>query len=466
MKHHLFRQITLWVLGLASLFPYLVALRLQDLRLHTKEFLVIYSIALLLYACASLLALRVESVSRRELTAIFVLAIIIQGILIFTPPTLSDDMYRYVWDGRVQAQGISPYQYPPEATELAFMRDAEIYPSINRKDAVTIYPPAAEAAYALLWRIRPDNVRWFQIASATGGLIAGALLIGLLRDLGRPTSRLMIYLWSPLLAFETAHGAHLDGLVLPFLVAAWWARVRQRDVWVGILLGIATAMKLYPIVLLPVLWRSRHLRGRWQMPLAFGITLGIFYFPFTLMSAGQVLGYLPKYFRENFNIGPLVSSLDQFLNWLGLDTPNNLLFLIFFVLIIVFGWVIIKPAPDAETALRRCIWPIGAITLLSQNLFSWYLLWLLPLVAIFLQPSDKRFGIVSLPRADAWTGWWLFCGLVGFSYAFFIRWKIVEAAILAQFLPLYAFLLMGLLCFLWQTCAQPLKSAITRLRST
>ena len=83
--------------------------------------------------------------------------------------------------------------------------------------------------------------------------MAGVLLVGLLRDLGRPASRLIIYLWSPLLAFETAHAAHLDGMVLPFLVGAWWARVRQRDGLVGILLGVATAMKLYPILLLPVL---------------------------------------------------------------------------------------------------------------------------------------------------------------------------------------------------------------------
>ncbi len=155
-------------------------------------------------------------------------------------------MYRYVWDGRVQAQGISPYLYPPNASELSYLRDKDVYPSINRKGVVTVYPPAAEASYATLWRILPDNIHWFQITMAVGGLLAGILLVGLLRDLGRSPERVLIYLWSPLLAFETAHSAHVDGLILPFLVGAWWARVRDRDNRVGILLGIATAMKFYP----------------------------------------------------------------------------------------------------------------------------------------------------------------------------------------------------------------------------
>jgi hypothetical protein len=72
-------------------------------------------------------------------------------------------------------------------------------------------------------------------------------------------------------------------------------------------------------------------------------------------------------------------------------------------------------------------------------LFSWYLLWLLPLLAIFLQPA--RLGRLPVLRADAWTGWWLFCGLAALSYTFFIRWRPVAAATWAQFLPLYAFLL-------------------------
>ena len=109
-------------LGLLSLAPYLIAWQLGDLRQHTVGFELAFFAAFGLYAVVTVLALRLNSFSRWEWVGVFGLAILFQGLLIFTPPTLSDDMYRYVWDGRVQAQGINPYLYPPKAPELAYLR--------------------------------------------------------------------------------------------------------------------------------------------------------------------------------------------------------------------------------------------------------------------------------------------------------------------------------------------------------
>ncbi|NJN95899.1 MAG: DUF2029 domain-containing protein [Anaerolineales bacterium] len=261
------------VLGMLLLLPYLAAWYLGDLREHTLGFEIIFFGAFGLYTGVVALALRRKTWSKREWIVAFALAAIIQGCLIFTPPTLSDDMYRYIWDGRVQAQSLSPYRYPPKAPELADLRDEAIWRHINRKASVTVYPPAAEMTFALLWRFWPDNVRWFQMITGASGLLAGGLLIGLLQALKRAPARVLIYLWSPLLAFETAHAAHVDGLILPLLIGAWWARVKERDSLVGILLGLATAMKFYPALLLPALWRPHHPGGaggcRWLLLLPF-----------------------------------------------------------------------------------------------------------------------------------------------------------------------------------------------------
>ncbi len=432
------------ILGLASLAPYLYALSVGDLRQHTVEFVATFFVAFALYGGATVLALRSEAFSRRALVTSFALAIAIQALLLFSRPALSDDMYRYVWDGRLQAQSISPYQYPPDAPELRTLRDKEIWPAINRRSAITVYPPGAEMAYALLWRIAPDSVRWFQAAMAAGGLLAGGLLLGLLRALGRSPARVLIYLWSPLLAFETAHAAHVDGLVLPLLVGAWWAKVRERDGLVELLLGLATALKLYPILLLPALWRPRHSRGRWRLPLAFALGLGACYLPYVWTSGSQVLGYLPRYFGERFNMGLAGLLIPQF-ERLGLDPDLSILVLTLGILALLGLVMVLRPAANGEAAVRRCVWLIGAFTLLTQNLFSWYLLWLLPLVALFVRPG-RLLGL----HADAWTGWWLFCGLVALSYTFFIRWEPVPAALWAQFAPLYGLLLWDAGRFLWR----------------
>ena len=426
-------------LGLLSLLPYLAAWWLSDLREHTIGFEIIFFMAFVLYAGAVVVALRQETFSNRDMVVAFALVIMMQGFLIFTPPTLSDDMYRYVWNGRVQAQGISPYRYPPKAPELAYLRDEAIWRHINRKASVTVYPPAAEMTYALLWRIWPDSVRWFQIAVAASGLLAGVMLMGLLRALGRSPVRVLIYLWSPLLAFETAHAAHMDGLILPLLVGAWWARVKERDSLVGILLGLATAMKFYPALLLPALWRPHHPRGRWRMPLAFAATVFVTYLPYLTTSGSGVIGFLPKYLREQFNAGPLANLLFSLFYRFDLDPKQSVAVLLLAILAVISLIMVLPPPADGETAIRRCLWLIGAYILLSYNLFSWYLLWLLPLLALFVQPG-RWFGL----QANGWTGWWLFSGLIALSYTFFIDWKPVPVAQWVQFLPLYLFLLLDL----------------------
>jgi len=450
------------ILGLLLIGIYVGALELGDLRKNTVTFEWLFFSAFILYGIACFISLQAAEVDRGTRFGIIAFAVLMQGILIFSRPTLTDDMYRYVWDGRVQAQGISPYRYPPNAPELLSLRDKDIYPSINRKPVVTVYPPAAEAAYFLLWRIWPDNVHWFQAAMAAGSLLAGILLIGLLSDLGYSPARALIFLWSPLLVFETAHAAHVDGLVLPFLVGAWWARVRNKDVLTGFLLAIATAMKFYPALLLPFLWRLQDGKGRWITPLTFAMAIGLFYAPYVLTSETSVLGYLPHYFRETFNISPLVSMLNRVLDGIHLNIPYRLLGLSMGGILVSAIWCVLQPAPDAEMALRRCIWPIGIVTLLSQDLFAWYMLWLLPLIAVFLQSSNIKWKMFTLPKMDAWVGWWLFCGLVGLSYTFFIKWKPVSSAIQVEFIPLYLILFINLIILLWKKFSIGLEPASIR----
>ena len=159
-------RLALLGLGLLLLLPYLYALRLQDLRVHTLGFEATFWTAFLLYAAAVWLALRLGDLSWRWLAVLFVLAAAMQAILVFTRPTLSDDMYRYVWEGRVQVvSGLSPYRYPPSAPELASLRDPSIWASVNRKPAVTIYPPLAEATDR-------DGGRGAAVRFVVGGLAA------------------------------------------------------------------------------------------------------------------------------------------------------------------------------------------------------------------------------------------------------------------------------------------------------
>ncbi len=107
-------------------------------------------------------------------------------------------------------------------------------------------PPGASG------RITCTGSRWSWSAA---DLLAGVLLLFLLRALGRSPLAVLIYLWNPLVIFEVAHSAHVDALVLPLLAAAFLARLKGRPVLTGLLLGLAASMKLFPVLLVPALWQ-------------------------------------------------------------------------------------------------------------------------------------------------------------------------------------------------------------------
>ena len=96
--------------------------------------------------------------SRRALIAVLAVAALMRLAVLLAPPYLSDDINRYVWDGRVEAAGINPYRYVPADPHLAALRDETIFPKINRSDyAPTIYPPVAEYIFFLGTRLRASS---------------------------------------------------------------------------------------------------------------------------------------------------------------------------------------------------------------------------------------------------------------------------------------------------------------------
>ena len=141
---------------------------------------------------ASLLTLAATRVAERTPTSralwlIFGIGILLRIYVLFFDPLLSTDIFRYIWDGRVQSAGINPYRYFPAHDALAHLRDAAIFPMINRADyAVTIYPPVAEFFFLIVTRIG-ENVNVMRLALLGCEAVSVALIVLFLRRMERPT---------------------------------------------------------------------------------------------------------------------------------------------------------------------------------------------------------------------------------------------------------------------------------------
>lgn len=440
----------LLVLGLAAVPLYFAVLLHGDFRPRRMEpfFAIFFGLfALYAFACAVVLRREHRGKQRPSLPTIFVFAILFNLLLIPSAPNLSDDMYRYIWDGRVQAAGVNPYRYPSDAPELRHLRDAAIWQQMNRPNAVTIYPPAAQIVFAATWRIFPDSIVGMKLMLIAATLLGGWLLVLLLRALGQPAERALIYLWNPLIIFEIAHAAHVDALYLPLIIGAFLLRARapqQRVDWryeagIGLLLGLGVLIKLYPAILAPCLWSLRTADGqrhwRFALPIALIVTVAAGYALY-LEPGVDVLGFLPTYGREFFNVSPLMDFLttqamaNDIRWWIPGNTGMPLL------IVLVSLWMLFFPARDARQAILRCFWTIGIYLVINHNLFSWYALWLLPLIALDVFVPQQ-------PRFNAALAWWVFTGTIALSYIFFIAWREEDWAIWVQFTPLYGLLIVA-----------------------
>ena len=320
--------------------------------------------------------------SRRALTAVLVVAAVMRLVVLLAPPYLSDDLNRYVWDGRVEAAGVNPYRYVPADPHLAALRDETIFPSINRSDyAPTIYPPVAEYIFFLGTRLRASSTA-MKATLLVFELAGVLLLLRLLDELSLPRARILIYVWHPLPLWEFAGSGHVDAAVVTFVGLALWARRRQAAWLTGSALTAAALVKFFPAVLFPALYR----RWDWKMPVAAAATVLLAYLPF-IGAGSAVLGFLPGYLQEEglqsgagfflWNILRSVAPLEH----LG---PGLYLGLAAAVLVSLAVHSLFT-AEDRYLASSMTL-AVAAMVLVSPH-YPWYFAWLVPLICFNPRPS-------------------------------------------------------------------------------
>ena len=229
-----------------------------------------------------------ESRGRRTLALILGFGLLLRLIVLPVEPLLSDDIFRYVWDGRVQAAGVNPYRYVPADPALAGLRDAAIFPRINRADyAVTIYPPVAQVFFFLVTRLS-ESALAMKAALVACEAVTVAAVIGLLRRLEKPTGRVVAYAWHPLPVWEVANNGHVDALMVALTMAGiWLVLARGRALWGAAAVALGALVKPFALLALPALWRPFD--GR--MPLVVAAVAALAYAPYLSVGTG-VLGYL------------------------------------------------------------------------------------------------------------------------------------------------------------------------------
>ena len=317
--------------------------------------------------------------SGRALATILIVGLVMRLLLLPGTP-VSTDIFRYVWDGRVQGAGINPYLHLPADTALTALRDGTIYPYINRADyAPTIYPPTSQIVFYLVTRISEAPVFMKIAMVAFEGLAVWAIL-QLLAARGLPRSRVLLYAWHPLPLWEFARSGHIDIVAIAFLLLAFLAIERRSPLLAGVALGTGVLVKYFPVVTGPALYK----RWDWRLPVAFAATIAVLYLPY-LGAGAKVFGFLGRYVsEEGFDQGSGIFLWQL----LGAIVPLHGQALPFYfpaaavVMAALALFVVVKeqrPGADLAGAMLLAV----SFTMLFSPHYAWYFAWLVPFLCFY-----------------------------------------------------------------------------------
>lgn len=403
-QHYRKQRIALTVSAAALWAVFLRFRFLDDLKAHVPETITLLVLAGLFYLVSCYLVLRPSNGAGLHGWAATIVCIGALFRLTLWPlsPALSDDPYRYRWEGKLQAAGGNPYEVRPADTRWADLRDAT-FPLVDGKDFKAVYGPLIEQielwCYRAVAAVEHDPSRqvfWFKLPYAVFDFGAIAAIWLLLRAHGLPGERVLIYAWSPLAILEFWGTGHNDSLVVLLLALAFFAAVGKRWIWAFVALSLATAAKIWPILLFPLFigWKDHRLLRWWQWTAAIPI-IGLLALPYWT-NVTENLRFMSGFvggWRNN-------DSLFGLILWMMKDLYRAK-YTAFAIVAVIIALLTLRHVPLE----RASLWAIALMLMISANCHPWYLTWFLPLLVL-----------VPVPGLLLWTA------LVPLAYSAVIYW--------------------------------------------
>ena len=336
-----------------------------------------------------------------------VVGVILRGSALLSEPILEDDFYRYLWDGGVLAHGFDPFttipeqaaeggaEVPEDLRRLAVDSGAVVQ-RVNHPWLTTCYPPVAQLVFAVAHFVGPWSLSAWRFVLFAFDIVTLVLLFAILRHVGRSPLYAVVYWWCPLVIKEGFNSAHMDIAILPFVLGAVWLSLRSertcRRVMALGLLGLAAGFKFWPIILAPLLLRPAARKPSLLIPplAAFLVVLGFVALAlapsFRMGAASGILAYGQRW-QMNDALFMAIVWVVRRLPWLAAHAGLTARGVAAAFLAVVIALAIRRELRMPEDMLRRALWIVAALFLLSPTQFPWYYLWVLPFIVFTPRPS-------------------------------------------------------------------------------
>jgi len=432
---------------LVTLICYIVLGISGDIRSEIGKYWLIILPIYLIYFLTSVYVLNERMIQNIPILWFILAGFLFRIVLVPSDPFLSDDVYRYLWDGKIFGAGINPYKYAPLDMRLSEFRDSHVFPNINFPEIATSYPPVSQFIFLINNWLGGSIFTWKILLL----LVEVPLIFVILRltqyfQLNK--SRILIYFYNPLLIIETYSSGHLEILGVFFFWTAVLLFYQRRD-WRGITFFTFSIMtKFFPLISgLPFLIQKFFRKSGLLM-----LIIVLLLLPFMFSGVIPLPGLFSYINRWEFNSGlyQFITSVFSLINvkeynWLILNFSGyqesfyishgfyyKLSALLIFLVVLVDQVKKLKATSAFRSInyIQRSFILTALFLLLTPTLHPWYLIWIIPF-------------LVFVPNIS----WIIFTLLIQTSYfvlkdySMYSIWKESIWVLLIQYIPVYALLI-------------------------
>lgn len=322
----------------------------------------------------------------RKLIYIFVTSgILVRLFFLFGQPIGSDDVYRYMWDGKIQDAGINPYLYKPVDKELNSLH-SDILPSkMNFQNMKTIYFPLSQWLFYLGYNLSGESVWAYKLLLLLSELLTLFLLYKIFVKLKIETKFILLYALAPLPIIQFALDAHLDGFGLPLLLAFIYYYLDDRKIISAIFLGLSFSIKPVGVLILPILFlREKKILDKLLMCTVPFIAFGVQFLPY-IFTSNPFEAFL-IYTRNWFYNGLVFNLLNSFIH----NNQTSRLWCSILLCISLVPVYFIK-----KNFIDKIYFAVLLLMIFSPVVHPWYITWTLVLAIVAQKWSGIYFAAAA-----------------------------------------------------------------------
>lgn len=347
------------------------------------------------------------------------MGILFRLILIPIEPVASNDVYRYIWDGKVQANGINPYTYAPIDESLSHLDSGQLLSKFNYPHLKTIYPPYSQWMFLIAYLIAGESVWGIKLLLFVSEIFTILFLFLTLRNLKIDEKYTLIYALSPLPIIQFFVDAHADGFGITLIAIFFYLFSTNRLLYSYFTLGLSITAKLITLMIYPFLLKGRSIKNFIALLIVPAVTVALVYLPYSI--TGFPFESLFIFAQKWYSNGAVFTLFQNIFN-------DNFLARIFSVLLFFAGfiWLYFSKKDFKEKTYLIFI----LFFLFSPVVHPWYITWVAFLTALNFRWS----GVILISTISI-------SNIYAMNYLLKNTWEMSDWLLMLEYLPVIIFLI-------------------------